>query len=377
MAHCCLWLLGIILSTWAAVCGCVHPESCASKEDCEGLSSVTHLLQRGTLLKSESGLARSSSHSHLRLPFCVWRDLTPENRASLAALPGAAAHSCHEFSGKLRSRSASEALGALHSINEVAAQVLAAKLPDKATVTRCLELIFQVIENFKDKPEVMATAWRGLAHHANSRVGANLVANMGGPMRGVDFIVEQMRAHPEPHLGESPEHLTLTHEILQTVSSMLEHDDPDYTFQYVYGSAFLRAGLPEQLLHAMRSESGLRGTQEVACNCMEWLFENSPEAMLKFLEGGVVAQLVSTMGAFRHKTDPAPAPMCSGWTMSDVFTVAPSCSRVLEAITVAFPEVADEMIQGGLLASLDDTRDDLRTGVFELRNVLQKRAQAM
>merc|ERR1719210_1065518 len=108
-----------------------------------------------------------------------------------------------------------------------------------------LDVLFGALENFEDNPDVMMSAWRGLSDHSHNAFGAAIIANHGGPMKGIDFVVEQMRLHPEPGLAESPlDHLSLKYEIMQIANGLLEDDHAN-----VYGAALVQAGFLEQLAY--------------------------------------------------------------------------------------------------------------------------------
>mmetsp|Transcript_5617 Transcript_5617/g.13107 ORF Transcript_5617/g.13107 Transcript_5617/m.13107 type:complete len:436 (-) Transcript_5617:86-1393(-) len=228
-----------------------------------------------------------------------------------------------------------------------------------------LDVLFAALDNFKDNPDVMMSAWRGLSDHSHNAFGAGIIANHGGPMKGVHFVVEQLRTHPEPYLAESPiDHLTLKYEIMQIVNGMLEHDDDN-----TYGAAFMREGLPQQMLYSMRVEPDMRGTQEVACDCMIPLLRRDPTAAKVFEEAGAVPLLVAAVNRFHNKGDDTP--WC-GTTLGASYPVVPACSSVLELLGTARPTAVDEMLELGLLASLNEVLPQLEYSVEPLRALLRR-----
>jgi len=232
-----------------------------------------------------------------------------------------------------------------------------------------LDLLFNALDNFEDHPNVLMSAWRGLSDHSHNAFGASLIANHGGPMKGIHFVVEQMRTHAEPYLAEDPhDHLSLKYEIMQIANGLLEHD-----YDNTYGAAFIREGLPEQILYSMRVEPELRGTQTVACQCMNWLLDRDPTAAKVFDEAGAVEALVAAVDRFRNKRD---STQWCGTTLGASYPVVPPCSAALVKLGQAQPATVDQMLQLGLLDSLHSVLPAMETSVVPLKELLEQSVKA-
>mmetsp|Transcript_61766 Transcript_61766/g.149546 ORF Transcript_61766/g.149546 Transcript_61766/m.149546 type:complete len:424 (+) Transcript_61766:113-1384(+) len=188
------------------------------------------------------------------------------------------------------------------------------------------DVLFTALENYRSNPNVQMSAWRGLSDHSHNPVGSSIIANHGGPMKGIEFIVNQQRIHPEPYLAESPsDHLTLKYEIMQIVNGMLEHDTSD-----TYGSAFVAAGFIPQMLYAMRVEPDLRGTQSVACSCMNSLLAHNASHARPLAQAGAAPLISAAVQRFRGHPDNTP--WC-GTTLGASYPVVPECSEALWLLT--------------------------------------------
>lgn len=186
------------------------------------------------------------------------------------------------------------------------------------------DVLFDALERFPDVPSLQMNTFRGISDQSHTEQGAPLIADHGGPGRGIRFMVQQMKRYPEPHAVEQADHLTIKYEILQCISGVLEHDSTG-----TWGEAAVEEGLLEQVVFTMRVEPDLRPTQHVACQVMLPLLQRHPEFGPRFRELGGVPLVTAAIDNFSSYD---PTPFYFGSTYGDCYPVVPMCKAVLEIV---------------------------------------------
>lgn len=197
------------------------------------------------------------------------------------------------------------------------------------------ECFSAALRNFPDDAGLEAAAWAGLSDLSHGAQGAAAVINQEGPFKGVDLIMQRLRAHPEPHWGEMSTHLTVKYGIMRSIDGILRHDDGSRA----YTSHFLQAGLVEQVLRSMAAEADLRATQHVGCEVMRRLLDCDASVSVSLIDGGAVELLRSAMHRF-HDDDRTPSVGGLCKAPGPCFTVFPLCSKVLLALGLAHQSIA-------------------------------------
>merc|ERR1719469_216451 len=62
--------------------------------------------------------------------------------------------------------------------------------------------LFEQITLHSDDPDFQMQMYRALSDPSYTAAGADSIANNGGPFKGIDFFVNEMKTHPQPHLAE-------------------------------------------------------------------------------------------------------------------------------------------------------------------------------
>lgn len=193
------------------------------------------------------------------------------------------------------------------------------------------DVLFRALHDFADEPTVQMNAWRGLSDQSWTELGAQHIANYGGPNKGIEYMVEQLLAHPEAKTALCADHLTYQYETLQCIGGLLSSD-----VNGTRGAAAVDAGLLEAAVHAMRVEADLRPTQHTACTALCLLLQHSGAAHERY------AQRLRDLGAVELvKNDLAtyslidPTPFYYGTTYGEVYPLVPQCQDVLDNIKSA------------------------------------------
>jgi len=150
-----------------------------------------------------------------------------------------------------------------------------------------------------------------------------IIAHHGGHNRGLAFMLDHMRAHPEPGYAEGPDHLTLKYEILQNVLGVLEDDSSN-----AYGAALLDLGLVREALAAMRLEPSFRGTQDVGCRVLSTLLGRNPSIAADLAERNATGTARAAVAAF-NETDATP---WFGTTLGAAYPVVAPCRELLAGV---------------------------------------------
>eukprot|EP00416_Gambierdiscus_australes_P015645 CAMPEP_0171074142 /NCGR_PEP_ID=MMETSP0766_2-20121228/11955_1 /TAXON_ID=439317 /ORGANISM="Gambierdiscus australes, Strain CAWD 149" /LENGTH=235 /DNA_ID=CAMNT_0011530903 /DNA_START=21 /DNA_END=728 /DNA_ORIENTATION=+ len=181
------------------------------------------------------------------------------------------------------------------------------------------DVIFEVLRNYQDDKYqyVQQNAWRGLSDQSHTELGARVIANVGGPNKGIEYMVQQMQAHPEPYYALCSDHLTLKYEIMACISGLVKNDQEN-----VWGPAAVEAGLLEQLVYTMRAEPDLIATQATACRVMDPLLQRNPQYVAPLLSLGALELVETAMERFKGGDD---TPFHFGTTVGEMYDITSSC----------------------------------------------------
>jgi len=186
------------------------------------------------------------------------------------------------------------------------------------------DILFRALHDFAHDSTVQMNAWRGLSDQSHTEVGSNYITNYGGPNKGIEYMVNQLLAHPRARDAECADHLTYQYEVLQCISGLLEWD-----VNGTRGVAAVAAGLLPAMIHAMRVEGDLRPTVDVCCNTVRSLLTHNTSYVEPLVKLGVV-ELINTAIANYSAYDPTP--FYFGSTYGDSYPVVPSCAASLTII---------------------------------------------
>lgn len=224
------------------------------------------------------------------------------------------------------------------------------------------DVLHEAVEKWSTDGAVQMSAWRGFSDHAHTELGAAIIANMGGPLKGITWLMQKLRDHPEAHYGMSADTLDCHYEILQVVNGLLDVD-----YLNIYGPELLRVGLLDLLHHAMEVDFDLRASQSTCCEVMSRLLLRNPGLKLKLAHGphAVVDKIADTIQRFRND-DPTP------WgqsTLGKNYPVIPQCALVLEQI--ALDRKGKRAIQKTNMSGiLNAVRPDMTLAVLPLKLML-------
>jgi len=181
-------------------------------------------------------------------------------------------------------------------------------------------LIFSVLHDYQDDKYqyVQQMAWRGLSDQSGTELGAPLIANCGGPSQGIEYMVHQMQAHPEPYYGLCSDHVTVKYEILACMVGLLRNDRDN-----VWGPAAVHAGLLDQILYTMRAEPDLIASQATACRVMGEVLQRNPHYVPALQAKGALELVESSMERFRDGDD---TPFHFGFTLGSFYNVTSACA---------------------------------------------------
>mmetsp|Transcript_6132 Transcript_6132/g.16670 ORF Transcript_6132/g.16670 Transcript_6132/m.16670 type:complete len:307 (-) Transcript_6132:347-1267(-) len=189
------------------------------------------------------------------------------------------------------------------------------------------DILFRALRDFANESTVQMQAWRGLSDQSHTQVGSNLIANYGGPNRGIVYMVQQMQAHPTPYEADCSDWLTYKYEVLQCINGLLGLD-----LDGTRGKAAVDVGLLEQIVYTMRVESDRRPSVYVACNCLDHLLSHDASYAGRLRNLGAVELVEQSIETY-SKDDPRP--FYFGMTYGQMYQVVPPCSRALTILAAA------------------------------------------
>eukprot|EP00404_Azadinium_spinosum_P062292 CAMPEP_0180705852 /NCGR_PEP_ID=MMETSP1038_2-20121128/7891_1 /TAXON_ID=632150 /ORGANISM="Azadinium spinosum, Strain 3D9" /LENGTH=296 /DNA_ID=CAMNT_0022737741 /DNA_START=237 /DNA_END=1124 /DNA_ORIENTATION=+ len=227
-----------------------------------------------------------------------------------------------------------------------------------------LDVLFEALDAWPDDGNVTLSAWKGLSDHSHSELGAATIANHGGPMEGIKYVMEKVKKYDKYKWGEDEQTLTVMYESLQIVNGLLEIDSSGI---FGYTKDFVEMGLVEEVTRMMSVEADLRPTVDVACWVIKWISKDE-NLRAQLLKAGVVAAISKTFDTF-HETDNR---YWNGGTLGLYYPVIPTCNEVLKNLAHDDSGV-EEMIRQGIPAKLSSVRADFRLMVWPLQLVLEGR----
>jgi len=154
-----------------------------------------------------------------------------------------------------------------------------------------LDAIMSVIDNSYHMPSEVSDndrnwfefrGWQSLSDQSNSPTAAPFIANYGGPNKGIERMVNALKAHGEPLLLKSTpqqpmrygiNRLTLRYEITVNIMGLLMNDHLGN-----WGDAAVRAGLLEEAVHTMRVEHDHCSPLFSSCAALSYLLLQNPNA---------------------------------------------------------------------------------------------------
>lgn len=226
------------------------------------------------------------------------------------------------------------------------------------------DILHNAVDKYPSDGSVQMSAWRGFSDHSHTDLGAVIIANYGGPLKGIEWLMQKLRAHPEPHFGISGDGLDCHYEIMQVVNGLLSVDKYN-----VYGQALMKEGLIDLVSHAMQVDSDLRGTQHVNCEVINGLLRHHP-SLKSTLTKGPQSIMDLTIRAIQRFHDDDPTPWGAN-TIGQSYPVIPPCIDVLKAI--ASSDTGLEAIQKTpILEVLRSVRPDMQPQAKQLANMVAK-----
>jgi len=144
------------------------------------------------------------------------------------------------------------------------------------------DLIFDVIKHAGQMPSTYSTdqrnwfamrGWMALSDQSVSSVGAPIIANYGGPNKGIEFMVEHLKRHHQPfelkydsvaHAGIDK--LTLRYEITVNIMGILLNDAAGE-----WGEAAVEAGLLEEAIYTLQVENTKCSPMWSTCGALDYL----------------------------------------------------------------------------------------------------------
>jgi len=161
------------------------------------------------------------------------------------------------------------------------------------------DLIFQVLRDYQDDKYqyVQQMAWRGLSDQSRTELGSEKIAHSGGPNKGVEYMVEQLLAHPF-YYGYCKDQCTVQYEALICLSGLLLFDDSN-----TRGPAALEVGLIPAIIRTMKGEPNLRQSQYTACQAMSHVLYRNPDWGVDFKNAGALYYIDQAIERFKDGDD--------------------------------------------------------------------------
>mmetsp|Transcript_62398 Transcript_62398/g.108688 ORF Transcript_62398/g.108688 Transcript_62398/m.108688 type:complete len:348 (-) Transcript_62398:21-1064(-) len=181
------------------------------------------------------------------------------------------------------------------------------------------DLIFETIKTYQadEFATLQQNAWRGLSDQCATEKGSYIIANRGGPNKGVEYMVEQLLVHPFNY-GYMEDHLTVQYEIMNDLDSLILTDNNN-----TRGPAAVRAGLVPAVMRSLMGEPELIATQASACRAMTHLFMRNPQYASLFKDAGAQLYVTKAMERFKDGDD---TPFHFGFTMGSWYNVTRDCA---------------------------------------------------
>jgi len=207
-----------------------------------------------------------------------------------------------------------------------------------------IDLIFGVLKRADQMPSNFSAdqrnwfemrGWMALSDQSISKTGAPIIANHGGPSKGIEFMVERLKAHHQPFelKYSSPEHkaiskLTLRYEITVNIMGIVLNDRTSE-----WGEAAVREGFLEEAIYTMQVESEKCSPMWSTCAALSYLLSPlRPDAALnkaRLLElgaGDLTERVVD--GCTPYKPD-GDGMFMAGQTWGQIHPADKACGKLL------------------------------------------------
>lgn len=161
------------------------------------------------------------------------------------------------------------------------------------------DILFQILKTYQDEQFqwVRQWAWRGLSDNCFTEVGSESIANIGGPNKGVQYMVEQLLVNP-PYAGMCEDQVDIQYEILADLHGLLLFD-----YNNTRAPAAMEAGLVPAIVRSLTIEPDYRPTLTFSCKLMMHLFLRNPEYALSFKNAGVLELVDRSMDVLKQPDD--------------------------------------------------------------------------
>jgi len=146
------------------------------------------------------------------------------------------------------------------------------------------DILFQILRDYQDEKFqwVRQWAWRGLSDNCFTEVGSESIANIGGPNKGVEYMVEQLLVNP-PYAGLCLDHIDIQYEILADLQGLLFMDNNN-----TRGPAAMKAGLVRALERSFTVWSGFKPVLNFACRAITNILMRNPQYARDFKDAGLL-----------------------------------------------------------------------------------------
>jgi len=164
------------------------------------------------------------------------------------------------------------------------------------------DVAFQVIRDYQDDKYqyVQQMAWRGLSDQSHTELGSEKIAHSGGPNKGVEYMVEQLLAHPFYYGYRydlvTPE--TVQAEALVCLAGLLLWD-----VNNTRGPAALEAGLIPAVMRTFKGEPNLRQSQWASCAAIHHVLYRNPDWSVYFKNAGALYYIDQAIERFKDGDD--------------------------------------------------------------------------
>eukprot|EP00930_Biecheleria_cincta_P025691 TRINITY_DN18243_c0_g1_i1.p1 TRINITY_DN18243_c0_g1~~TRINITY_DN18243_c0_g1_i1.p1 ORF type:complete len:461 (-),score=86.19 TRINITY_DN18243_c0_g1_i1:148-1530(-) len=154
-------------------------------------------------------------------------------------------------------------------------------------------------ESLKTDPEMFQRVYCALSDpvHESSGAVARAIANHGGALQGIPLMVRTLQwAKDSGSTFHEMNGFGLLYEGVHDVGGILEHDDANHTF----AKSFVEAGLVQQLIPIMQKDPGDRMLQDMSCEVIKWITDDSVTTQRMLVEEGVLEIVAAALKQHSH-----------------------------------------------------------------------------
>jgi len=274
--------------------------------------------------------------------------------------------------GALKRRMSSRA--ALHDFSPcILAGLFGSPQPTEAAVALGkaggYDVVFDILKRFNTDDTIFQAALCALSDNVNSgREAAEYIANTGGPLRGIEVLVNLMPLTLHRHFQEE-NGFGLQYEIVHDTNGLLWHDDANRTWR----KEFYRLGYLKHLMALMADNPSDAHLQDNCCQAVYFMTEDNATVQEELAGAGAVNLLTRAMMYFAPEK------------LQGYCTVVHSCATALLTFAHAKPEWLTLIRNLGLKEALTDDVVELQkeenshtptwetfpgSNIVELRNLL-------